>query len=801
MSSQAATENGAAAGIIGSEPSPRVTALKNRFLGLQPWMCCDRAVIYTETYRRRENLPTILKRAVALRETLSRMPIFIEPGETILGHPASRPRGAEVFPEVNMKFMDDLDRFETREHNRLRVTPDVKKALLDMRDYWRGRTLSDRLRELRTPVAAMAVESGLLSNSHEWSGFAHVAMDYRKLLERGVEGMRREAEERLAALDITDPRYPVRLPFHRAALEVLEGLLALAGRYRRLALDSAAAESDSARKAELREIAEILGRVPLKPAANFREAIQSFWLLQLVPQIESNGFSITPGRFDQYMWPYLRRDLADGILTWEEAQELVDMLFLKLSEIMRVDSAGAAEINAGYASGQNIALGGVDREGNDASNPLSRLCLAANHHVRLHQPNLTVRLHANSPGEFLELAARSISCGNGMPQILNDELIIDALVRRGIPLAEARDYIPVGCDEITVHGHWGRCNGGYVNFAKVLEISLGGGRDLRYGKRTGLELDADSCQTFGEFLDVFDRQLAHAVRLQVCEANLTDHLHREIMPLPFVSVFMDDCLAKGRDVTDGGGHYNTTGLVGVGSATTADSLAAVRTMAFEKRKLSLREFREVLLRDFEGSEPLRQFVINRIPKFGNDRDEADQLAVHVTGRYFDEADKYRNYRGGDFWPALYSVSAQIGLGNHTSATPDGRLAGQPLSDGLTPMYGLDVSGPTAALSSVTKIDQGRAPNGVIVNQRLTRDLLLSPEGREKFVQLLRCFVEMRGFHWQFNVVDNETLRLAQLHPDDHRGLVVRVAGYSAIFVELSRKAQDSIIDRHAASLA
>jgi formate C-acetyltransferase len=764
-------------------------------------MCCDRAVIYTEAYQRHENLPVVLKRAVALRETLSRMPIFIEPDEVIMGHPASRPRGAEAFPEVNMQFMDDLDHFETREYNRLKVAPEVKAALLAMRDYWRGRTLSDHIRAVRTPVGALAVESGLLSNSHEWSGFAHVAMDYRKLLERGVEGMRREIEERLEALDIADPQYPVRLPFYRAALEVLAGLLALAERYRRLALETAAGEPDPVRKAELERMAAILGRVPLKPAGSFREAIQSFWLLQLVPQIESNGFSITPGRFDQYMWPYLELDLASGAIAWEEAQELVDMLFLKLSEIMRVDGNIFAEINAGYASGQNIALGGVDREGRDATNPLSRLCLAANYHVRLHQPNLTVRLHQNSPREFLELVAQSVSGGNGMPQILNDELIIDSLVQRGIPLAEARDYIPVGCDEITAHGHWGRCNGGYLNFAKVLEVTLGGGKDLRYGKRTGLDLDVDSSLTFGEFLDAFDRQMAHGVHLQACEANLTDHLHREIMPLPFVSVFLDDCLAKGRDVTDGGGHYNTTGLVGVGSATVADSLVAIRNLVFEKRKLSLREFREILLRDFAGSEPLRQFILNRLPKFGNDQDEADQLAVHVTGRFFDEVEKYRNYREGDFWPALYSVSAQIGLGNHVAATPDGRLAGQPLSDGLTPMYGLDVNGPTAALKSVAKVDQGRAPNGVIINQRLTRDLLLSPEGRDKFAQLLRCFVELRSFHWQFNVVDNETLRLAQLHPDDYRGLVVRVAGYSAIFVELSRKAQDSIIERCAASLA
>ena len=624
-------------------------------------------------------------------------------------------------------------------------------------------------------------------------------MDYRKLLDKGAEGLLREVEIRREAVDPADPEYPIRAPFYQALEEICRGILIFADRHRALALETAAAETDPGRRAELERLAAVLERVPRWPAANFREALQSFWFQQLIPQIESNGFSITPGRFDQYMWPYLVRDLTTGVITMDEAQELLDMLFLKFCEILRVDSTGSAEINAGYAAGQNLVVGGLDAEGRDATNHLSRLCLLSNRHVGLQQPNFTVRLHRDTPGDFLDQVVESIACGNGMPQVLNDEVIVPALVARGMHLAEARDYIPVGCDEITVHRQWGRCNGGYLNFAKVLEATLNGGRDIRHGREIGLDtkLDGANCRTFDNFLAAFDWQMMHAVLLQAGEANLTDHIHRNVMPLPFVSLFMDDCLEKGRDVTDGGAHYNTTGLVGVGAATCADSLAAIRCLTFEQGRLSLAEWREILARDFRGDEPLRQFAINRVPKFGNDDDGTDRLAVHVTNAYFDEVDRYRNYRGGAFWPALYSVSAQIGLGNHTSATPDGRLAGMPLSDGLTPMYGLDANGPTAALRSVAKIDQGRALNGVIINQRLTGSLLARPEGRRKFAALLRCFVAMKSFHWQFNIVDNETLFRAQRHPDEYRDLVVRVAGYSAIFVELSRKAQNSVIERHA----
>lgn len=575
---------------------------------------------------------------------------------------------------------------------------------------------------------------------------------------------------------------------------------ALAQRYAALAREKAQAERYPTRRQELLTMAAVLDRVPARPASSFQEAVQTVWLMQMIPQIESNGFSITPGRFDQYCNAYLEKDLRDGTITLEYAQELTDLFFLKFCEILRVDSKGAAEVNAGYASGQNLVVGGLDADGNDATNLLSYLCLMANRHIRLNQPNFTVRLHEGTPKEFLDKVVESIGCGNGMPQVLNDACIIPSLVEHGIPLREARDYIPVGCDEISVHRHWARCNGGYINLAKLLEIALNHGSDIKYGISL-LEPDSVQPASFEDFYQRYLDCLRAGEQLQIEESLLTDEIHREILPLPFVSLFLDDCVARGLDCTNGGAVYNTTGLVAVGTATVADSLYAIKRLVYDEKKLTLGELTEILRNNFEGQEYLRQFILNRFEKFGNDQDCVDRLAVGITDAFADELEKHHNSRGGAFWGALYSVSAQVGLGNVCCATPDGRLDGLPLSDGLTPMYGMDRNGPTAVLASLSKIHQKRFPNGIIVNQRMSGSLFKTPEGREKMAQLLRAFVAAGCFHWQFNIVDNKVLLAAQKDPDEYRSLVVRVAGYSAIFVELSVKAQNSIIDRYEADLA
>ena len=713
-------ENGKMMVLLPEKPTDRVLQLKQDFLNTVPEMCCDRALIYTQVYRdSKEDTPVILTRARALKKTLEEMPIFILPGEVIVGHPASKPRSAEVFPEVNISVVDEIDEFETREYNRLRVSEEVKDALLSLAPFWRGKTPHDYLEKLRPEAVRKAFSCGLLSDPHEWSGFAHVAMDYRKILLKGILELKQEIITHRSNLNRKDPEYLTKAAFYDAEEIICEGILDFAERYRKLALELAEKEMEPERKSELLEMANVLEHVPAQPARSYHEALQAVWFMQLIPQIESNGFSISPGRIDQYCHTYLELDLEAGRITINKAQELTDLFWLKFCEILRVDSRGAAEVNAGYASGQNVAVGGIDACGNDCTNLLSYLCLNANKHISLHQPNFSVRLHDNTPKHFLDAVIDSISGGNGMPQLLNDECIVSSLTSRGMPLEEARDYIAVGCDEISLHRHWARCNGGYINMAKILEITLGNGTDLRYGVSVFDPVERKP-ESFDAFMEQFNRYFREGIALQISEADMSDDIHRSLLPLPFVSLFLDDCVAKGRDCTDSGAHYNTTGLVAVGSATVGDSLEAIRRLVYLDHRLKLDEYVEILQNNYEGREPLRQFILNRIPKFGNDIDSVDGLVVDITDLFADELKKYTPARGGEFWPALYSVSAQVGMGNVCGATPDERFSGLPLSDGLTPMYGMDRKGPTAALASLSKVHHTRYPNGSIINQRLNR---------------------------------------------------------------------------------
>ncbi len=784
------------------QPPARAGRLKASLLAIEREMCVERAVLVTGAYRAHEADPVVLRRAKALAKVLRQMTILIAEDELIVGHFSDKRRSPSVFPEYGLHWVEyELDLFETRLHNRLRVPPEAKRALREIYPYWRGRTVCDRIRAVRPPELQRAVDRGLFANPHEWTGLAHVALDFRLVLQEGIEGVRDQVAARLSAFNGADPFALHQRTFLEALLLLCEATIDFARRYAALARAMAQETHDPRRREELLHMAGVCEWVPAKPARTFWEALQSFWFVQLIPQIEANGFSITPGRFDQYMYPYCRADIQTGRLSRDDAQELLECLWIKFSELARVDDRGMAEISAGYASGQNLCIGGKAASGEDATNELSFMCLAANEHLQLPQPNFTLRLHKETPQELLNAAVQVVARGNGMPQFLNDELIIPSLLNKGIPLREARDYIPVGCDEITVLGMWGRCNGGYISLAKALELALNNGRCRLTGDPIGPPTGtAEELSAFPDLLQAVYRQVDHAVGCLIAEANATDLVHAEIAPLPFESLLVPGCIESARDVTLGGARYNFTGPVGVGAATVGDSLAAIKKFVFEEKRLSLSELNQMLDADFAGHEVWRQRLIHRAPKFGNDDDCVDELVVSLTNRFFDQVEKGRNPRGGGMMPALYSVTAHVGAGKRVGATPDGRNAGTPLSDGLSPTFGRDLKGPTAALRSVVKVDLVRAPNGIIVNQRLAPGLLTTEVGRMKMSQLLRSFVEAGGFHWQFNVVPTETLLEAQAHPEQYRDLVVRVAGYSAFFVDLSHAAQDAIIQRSAPEL-
>jgi pyruvate formate-lyase/glycerol dehydratase family glycyl radical enzyme len=785
---------------VGNPIPARPQRLKQSLLQIEREMCVERAALVTDAYRANEADPIVLRRAKALATVLREMTLGIANEELIVGNLSDKRRSPSVFPEYSLHWVEyELEAFETRAHNRLRVPAEAKRVLWDIYPYWRGKTVCERLRAARTPELQRAVDHGLIANPHEYTGLAHVALDVPRVLRDGLEGVQAAVAARLAALDKTSPTYLQERVFLDALLVVCSAAMAFAQRYAAVARAQANASHDPVRRDELLRIAAVCDRAPAKPACSFWEALQTVWFLQVIPQIECNGFSITPGRFDQYMLPYYERDVAAGALSPEQGQELLECLWIKFSEVARVDDRGMAELDAGYASGQNLCIGGRTATGHDSTNALTYMCLAANEHLQLPQPNFTVRLHKETPAELVNAVVRVIARGNGMPQLLNDELIIPAMLNKGIPLAEAREYIPVGCDEITVAGMWGRCNGGYVNLAKALELALTDGRCRLTGDQVGPPTGSvTEIGSFPRLLEAVYRQVDYAVTCIIAEANTTDHIHAEVAPLPFESLLVPGCIESARDVTVGGARYNFTGPVGVGSATVGDSLAAVKRFVFDEKAISLADLGQMLDADFAGHEVWQHRLINRAPKFGNDDDFVDELVVAVTNRFFDGVEKGRNPRGGGMMPALYSVTSHVGAGKRVGATPDGRKAGAPLSDGLSPTYGRDVKGPTAALRSIAKVDLVRAPNGVIVNQRLAPGLLATDTGRLKMSQLLRSFVDAGGFHWQFNVVPTATLLGAQEHPEQYRDLVVRVAGYSAFFVDLSRAAQDAIIQRCAA---
>jgi len=789
--------------IFSVKSTERVKRLREKYLNAESEICTERAILVTKVYKENEDQPVIIKRALALKKVLEKKPIFINEDELIMGYPSAKPRSTEVFPEMSVHWIKkELDDFENREYNPLKITRENKRILRNINSYWEGRTICDRIERIREKRIQHAVECGLISNTHQWNGLAHAALTYgmEKILKLGYIGLKKEIKKEKNKFKMTGSDYLDHKIFYEAAEISCNAIIIFSERYSTLAKKMSLKEKNIQRKNELEKISKLCSRVPKYPAITFWEALQSLWFVQLVLHIESNGFANSPGRIDQYLFPFYRNDINKRIITQEKAQELLECLWLKFNEILRVDDKRAAEINAGYAVNQNVVIGGVDCNGKDVANELSYMCLLANKHIGLGQPNFSSRIHKDSSNEFLEKISEVISYGNGMPILYNDELIIPGLMNLniGISLKEARNYTPTGCVELVVEGMWNRGNGGYFNIPKVLEISLNNGKCMLTDKNSGLlstNIDYTKFTSFNKFFNIFKKQLKEGIKILVTESNNIDKVHMELAPLPFLSTLYSSAIDKGLDVTQGGEYYNFSAPLGFGFATVADSLIAIKKIVFEEKKISLSKFVEILEDNYKNYEVLRQYIINKIPKFGNDCNNVDNYVVAVTNIFFNELEKYKNIFGNKFVPGILSVTAQVGLGYKTAATPDGRLAKTPLSDGLSPMFGRDLSGPTAALKSIAKIELKRAINGVIVNQRLAPLLLKTEVGKKKFVQLLRSFIDIGGFHWQFNVVSSNVLKDAQMHPEKHKDLVVRVAGYSALFISLSKKTQNSIIAR------
>ena len=779
----------------------RTKKLNNEVLAVKPEICVERARLVTRSYRETEPEPMVIRRAKAIAKVLREMTVFIQRDQLIAGTQASSLRAAPLFPETEAEYLaKEIDLFEKREQDRLIVRPEVKRELLEeILPYWKSRNIKEvalAAMPARTRELALLPHQIFSVGIHLTGSIGHVLVNYGKVLEKGILGLKTEIVEKIRALDLTDPDEGKKFSFYEAELILCDAIVDWAARYAGEAERLAAIENDPRWKRELETIARVCSRVPAGAASGFREAVQSFWFTHLLLYIEQDGLAVSPGRFDQYMFPFYERSVEDGSITKEEAQELLECLWIKFTEIMRAYDFECAKYYAGFSISENVVLGGQDRKGRDATNELSYMCLDAEAHTRLSQPNLGVRVHPNTPAGFLMKAIEVVSLGRTKPEFFNDNVGIPVLLSTGASLGDARDYGISGCVEAVPPHCNGMTNAAMSNIGKALELALNDGKCRLSGKQVGpMTGDPRAFSGFGDVMAAFEGQVKFYVREMVTALGVIERTHALMYPLPYFSLVIDDCLERGVDVTAGGARYNYTGPQAVGLADVADSLSAIKKLVFDEKKVSIRELVDALDDDFEGKETLRQTLIRKAPKWGNDDDFVDTLASEVSRIFCDEVSRYRNTRGGVYRPGVYSVSANVPLGLHVGALPNGRKSRTPLADGVAPAHGCDWEGPTAIVKSVAKLDHEKITNGTILNMKFMPKLLQTDSGKRALANLIQTYFALGGWHIQFNVVSAEMLKEAQKEPEKHKGLIIRVAGYSAFFVELDRAVQDDIIDR------
>lgn len=787
----------------------RMQAFREKVLDEKPYIDAERAVIVTDVYRKNQNQPAVMKRALMLQEVLRKMTIYIEPETLLAGNQAGKNRNAPVFPEYTMEFIiRELDLFEKRDGDVFYITEETKNRLREIAPFWEGNCLRARGEALLPDEVRVFMETGFFGMEGKLNaGDAHLAVHYERILKEGLRGYEERTRRMMRELDLCRPESIDRLVFYRAVLIVLQAVRDFAGRYADLAASQAAGEQNPSRKKELEEMTAVLRRVPYEPAETFREAVQAVWLIQLVLQIEINGHSLSYGRFDQYMYPYYRQDREDGRISDDEVLEILSCLWIKTLTVNKVRSQSHTLSSAGSPMYQNVTIGGQTTDGKDAVNPLSFLVLRSVAQTRLTQPNLTVRWHHGLDPHFFDECIEVMRLGFGMPAFNNDEIIIPSFIRWGVREEDARNYSAIGCVETAVPGKWGyRCTGmSYMNFPRILLCVMNDGVDLTSGRRfaAGHGFFRDM-KSFDDLMNAWDETVRELTRYSVITENAVDKASERDVPDVLCSALVDDCIGRGCTIKEGGAVYDYISGLQVGIANMADSLAAIRKLVFTERKITPAALWDAILDDFSSAESRRiqDMLVNEAPKYGNDDDEADLLAVRAYEPYLDEIARHPNTRfgrgpvGGIRYGGTSSISANVGQGMGTMATPDGRKAHEPLAEGCSPAHNCDRSGPTAVFKSVAKLPTEKITGGVLLNQKMTPSMLESAENRKKLEMLIRTYFDrLHGYHVQYNIVSRETLLDAQAHPEKHKDLIVRVAGYSAFFNVLSRKTQDDIIAR------
>ncbi|RLM15297.1 glycyl radical enzyme [Gibbsiella quercinecans] len=840
-----------------THPTDRVVKLKNMILHAKPYVESERAVLATEAYKASEALPAIMRRAKVVEKIFSELPVTIRPDELIVGAVTINPRSTEICPEFSFDWVaKEFGTMGSRVADPFIIPEKTAQELQAAFNYWPGKTTSSLAASYMSEGTKESMANGVFTvGNYFYGGVGHVSVDYGKVLKIGFRGIINAATKALEQLDRSAPGYIKKEQFYHAVIISYNAAIKFAQRYAQQAAQLAQQESNPARKRELEQIAQNCSRVPEFGATTFWEACQAFWFVQCMLQIESSGHSISPGRFDQYMYPYLA---ADKSISKEFAQELVDCCWIKLNDINKTRDEISAQAFAGYAVFQNLCVGGQTEDGLDATNDLSYMCMEATAHVRLPQPSFSIRVWQGTPDEFLYRACELVRLGLGVPAMYNDEVIIPALQNRGVSLHDARDYCIIGCVEPQApHRTEGWHDAAFFNVAKVLEITLNNGKagNKQIGPATG---DMTQYTSMDDFYTAFRQQMAHFVHQLVEACNSVDIAHGERCPLPFLSALVDDCIGRGKSLQEGGAIYNFTGPQAFGVADTGDSVYAIQKQVFEDRKVALDELKSALDTNYgypiggaphaaagkaalgeqdiyavvkriidqhgaldpaaikkevyrqlsiDGASPsaagagngTRYAEIRRImedtPCFGNDIDDVDFVARQCALIYCQEVEKYTNPRGGQFQAGIYPVSANVLFGKDVGALPDGRLAKAPLADGVSPRQGKDILGPSAAANSVAKLDHFIASNGTLYNQKFLPSSLAGESGLRNFSGLVRSYFDKKGMHVQFNVIDRNALIEAQKNPEQHQDLVVRVAGYSAQFVVLAKEVQDDIISR------
>ena len=770
----------------------RIKSLRQKTLSAERFLSAEQAEIITKVYRENEDLPVILKRAKALARALTDISITIDPEELIVGNRTTDIRAGIVFPEAGISWLsDEIESLPFRKQDPFNVKNEDKTVFREeIEPFWKGKTLEDDIyKSYGSEIKAIEKVVKINQKDHAQG---HICPDVAEWLRHGPSGLLKIAGEKMEMAE-----GEARL-FYESVTVSLDGACRFIRRYGLLASEMAQfQESDSLRE-NLEQISAICNFLPENPPGDFRAALQSVWFLFVILHMESNASSFSPGRMDQYLFPFFIKDIESGKISRGKAIELIDALFIKFNQIVYMRNADSAKYFAGFPVGFNVTVGGKLQDGSDATNELSYLFLEAQEHIRMPQPNLTARLHRNSPDDFINACSRIIGIGTGMPQIVNDESIIPSLLNSGIEVNDAFDYALVGCVELSPQGNFlGWSDAAMFNLVKALELALNNGKCTLSGKQIGPETGMP--ESFSEFADVeiaLQKQIDHFVFRMTKACEVVEKYHQLHLPSPFLSSVVGDCLIKGSDVTAGAAKYNYSGIQAIQAANIADSLAVLKKFVFEDKRVEKNVMLDALRDNFKGNEILRQRCINQVPKYGNDIEWVDDLGAKWVTYFAGKLKEFRNYRGGPYQMGLYTVSAHVPMGQNTGATPDGRLAGTPLADGgLSPMYGRDMQGPTAVLASVARIPSIFAGNGTLLNLKFFPSFFTEETDRGKFSSFLKGFVRLPVHHVQFNVINAEDLLAAKASPDEHRDLTIRVAGYTAYFTELSEDLQDEIIKR------